>query len=139
MKRISLTGWIFIGMAAGVAVGILAPDVAKQLGPASNVFLRLIRSIIAPLLFGTLVVGIAGGGDIKQMGRIGVKAILYFEIVTTFALFLGLGAVNLVAPHLPLAILAVFSFNSSRFTVWERFSLRWYRAVLRLGGGGIMA
>ena len=64
----------------------------------STVFLRLIRSIIAPLLFGTLVVGIAGGGDIKHMGRIGAKAILYFEIVTTFALFLGLGVVNLVQP-----------------------------------------
>ena len=98
MKRISLTAWIFIGMAVGVAVGIVAPNVAKQLGPASSVFLRLIRSIIAPLLFGTLVVGIAGGGDIKQMGRIGAKAILYFEAVTTFALFLGLGAVNLIRP-----------------------------------------
>jgi proton glutamate symport protein len=98
MKRISLTAWIFIGMAVGVAFGVLAPETAKQLGPISNVFMRLIRSIIAPLLFGTLVVGIAGGGDMKQMGRIGLKAILYFEIVTTFALFLGLGAVNLVRP-----------------------------------------
>ena len=98
MKRISLTAWIFIGMAAGVALGIAAPGFAKQLGPVSNVFLRLIRSIIAPLLFGTLVVGIAGGGDMKRMGRIGGKAILYFEIVTTLALFLGLFAVNLVQP-----------------------------------------
>ena len=64
----------------------------------STIFLRLIRSIIAPLLFGTLVAGIAGTGDVKHMGRIGVKAILYFEIVTTFALFLGLGVVNLVRP-----------------------------------------
>jgi len=64
----------------------------------STVFLRLIRSIIAPLLFATLVAGIAGGGDLKNMGRIGAKAILYFEIVTTFALFLGLGVVNLVRP-----------------------------------------
>jgi len=98
MKRISLTTWIFIGMAVGVALGIAQPNLAKQLGPVSNVFLRLIRCIIAPLLFSTLVVGIAGSGDMKRMGRIGGKAILYFEIVTTLALFLGLGAVNLVRP-----------------------------------------
>jgi proton glutamate symport protein len=72
--------------------------VARQLGPVSAIFLRLIRSIIAPLIFGTLVFGIAGGGDLKRMGRIGLKAIVYFEIVTTFALFLGLAAVNLVRP-----------------------------------------
>jgi proton glutamate symport protein len=98
MKRISLTTWIFIGMATGVALGIAAPEFARQLGPVSNVFLRLIRSIIAPLLFGTLVAGIAGGGDMKRMGRIGGKAIIYFEVVTTLALFLGLAAVNLVRP-----------------------------------------
>jgi len=106
MKRISLTTWIFIGMAAGVALGIAAPGFAKQLGPVSSVFLRLIRSIIAPLLFSTLVVGIAGGGDMKRMGRIGGKAILYFEIVTTLALFLGLFAVNLVKPGLGIPIRA---------------------------------
>jgi proton glutamate symport protein len=98
MKRISLTGWIFIGMLAGVALGVALPGTARQLGPVSAVFLRLIRSIVAPLLFSTLVVGIAGGGDMKRMGRIGGKAILYFEIVTTLALFLGLAAVNLVKP-----------------------------------------
>ena len=98
MKRISLTTWIFIGMAAGVALGVVAPGFARQLGPVSRVFLQLIRSIIAPLIFATLVVGIAGGGDMKRMGRIGGKAILYFEIVTTLALFLGLAAVNLVRP-----------------------------------------
>src|SRR5260370_1213791 len=85
-------------MAAGVALGITAPGVAMHLGIVSSIFLRLIKSIIAPLLFGTLVYGIAGAGSIKQMGRIGLKAIVYFELVTTIALFLGLGAVNLVRP-----------------------------------------
>ena len=98
MKRLSLTTWIFIGMAAGIAVGAAAPGFAAHLEPVSHIFLRLIRSIIAPLLFATLVYGIAGSGDLKQMGRIGLKAIVYFEIVTTLALFLGLGAVNLVRP-----------------------------------------
>lgn len=98
MKKISLTSWIFIAMAAGIALGVAAPDVAKSLGPISSVFLRLIKSIIAPLVFATLVYGIAGTGSAKTMGRIGLKSIIYFEVVTTIALFLGLGAVNLVKP-----------------------------------------
>jgi proton glutamate symport protein len=85
-------------MAVGMAIGLAAPEVGRQLAPVSDVFLRLIKSIIAPLLFGTLVYGIAGTGDVKSMGRIGLKAILYFEALTTVALFLGLGAVNLVRP-----------------------------------------
>lgn len=98
LGRISGTGWIFIAMVFGVALGVMAPDVAKQLTPASNIFLKLIKSIIAPLLFATLVYGIAASGNVKTMGRVGGKAILYFEIVTTVALFLGLGAVNLIRP-----------------------------------------
>lgn len=85
-------------MVLGVFFGHFFPETARSLTPVSNVFLRLIKSIIAPLLFGALVYGIAGSGSAKAMGRIGVKAIVYFEIVTTAALFLGLAAVNLVRP-----------------------------------------
>jgi proton glutamate symport protein len=100
MKRLSLTAWIFIAMVLGVALGVIFPDVAKAdwVGALSNVFLRLIKSIIAPLIFATLVYGIAGTGSVKTMGRIGLKAIIYFEVLTTIALFLGLGAVNLIRP-----------------------------------------
>lgn len=98
MNRLSLPAWIFIGMGSGIALGALAPGFAVQLAPVSNIFLRLIKSIIAPLLFGTLVAGIASTGSVRAMGRIGIKAIVYFEVVTTIALVLGLAAVNLVRP-----------------------------------------
>lgn len=98
MKRPSLSVWILIALVAGIAFGAVFPGPAKEFGLLGTIFLRLIKSIIAPLLFATLVVGIAGTGSIKTMGRIGGKAILYFEIVTTLALFIGLGAANLVRP-----------------------------------------
>ena len=95
MKRPSLTTWILIGLVAGVVFGTVWPGPAKQLGVLGAIFLRLIKSIIAPLLFATLVSGIASTGSIKVMGRIGGKALVYFEVVTTVALFVGLAAVNL--------------------------------------------
>ena len=98
LKKLSLTTWIFIAMAAGVALGVAAPGFAKELAPVSKIFLNLIKSIIAPLVFATLVYGIAGTGSAKAMGRIGLKAIIYFEVATTAALFIGLAAVNLVKP-----------------------------------------
>src|SRR5215468_9018456 len=98
MKKISLTTWILTALVAGIVFGAIFPEPAKSMGILGTIFLRLIKSIIAPLLFGTLVSGIAGTGNVKSMGRIGGKAILYFEIVTTVALFVGLGAVNLVKP-----------------------------------------
>ncbi len=83
MKRVSLTSWILIALVAGVVFGAVTSRPARELGILGTIFLRLIKSIIAPLLFGTLVSGIAGTGNVKTMGRIGGKAILYFEIVTT--------------------------------------------------------
>lgn len=107
--RLSLTKQIFLGLALGVLVGGLihsffddSPHVKEQViqwvRVLSRIFLSLIKVIIAPLLFSTLVVGIAGAGTIKEIGRIGLKALIYFEIVTTLALFIGLGAVNLTKP-----------------------------------------
>src|SRR5260221_1191453 len=98
LSRLSGTTWIFIAMVLGVLLGVAAPDVAKELAPASNIFLKLIKSIIAPLLFATLVYGIAASGNVHTMGRIGGKAILYFEIVTTVALAIGLLFVNFIRP-----------------------------------------
>ena len=103
-----LTTQIFIGLLLGIAAGYLWPSTdvngvhtagyAEQIKPLADVFLRMIKMILAPLLFSTLVVGIAGTGDMKTMGRIGLKAIIYFEIATTIALFLGLALVNIFKP-----------------------------------------
>ena len=102
------TTQIFIGLFAGIVIGYLWPSsdangvhvagFAESIKPIADTFLRMIKMIIAPLLFSTLVIGIAGTGDLKAMGRIGLKAIIYFEIATTIALFLGLGLVNIFKP-----------------------------------------
>ncbi|MDQ2832490.1 MAG: cation:dicarboxylase symporter family transporter [Acidobacteriota bacterium] len=98
IKKLSLTSWIFIALVIGILLGALAPNFAKALAPISNIFLRLIKSIVGPLLFGTLVSGIASAGELKTMGRIAVKAITYFEIATTLALAIGLIIVNVMQP-----------------------------------------
>jgi len=94
-SRRSLTTWILVAMVAGAEIGHDFPAFAVNLRVLSLVFLRLIKTIIGPLLFGTLVVGIAGHADLKKVGRMGVKALVYFEAVTTLALFIGLAAINL--------------------------------------------
>ena len=113
----SNTTQIFIGLVLGIVIGYVWPSsdvngvhtagLGEQIKPLADTFLRMIKMIIAPLLFSTLVVGIAGTGDLKAMGRIGLKAIIYFEIATTIALFLGLGIVNVFQPgagvQIPLA------------------------------------
>jgi len=93
-KKKNLTTWILVSMAVGAEIGYDFPAVAKELKILSDIFLRLIKTIIAPLLIGTLVVGIAGHSDMKQVGRMGVKALIYFEVVTTLALVVGLIAIN---------------------------------------------
>jgi proton glutamate symport protein len=100
----SLTTQIFIGLLLGIAVGYVWPSFGVAIKPLADVFLRMIKMIIAPLLFSTLVVGVAGTGDLKAMGRIGLKAIVYFEVATTIALFLGLLLVNLFKPGAGLAM-----------------------------------
>ncbi len=94
-KNQSLTAWIFISMVIGAFVGIDFPEVAENSKVLSSIFLKLIKTVIAPLLFGTLVVGIAGHANLKQIGRMGIKSLIYFEIVTTIALFIGLAAINI--------------------------------------------
>jgi proton glutamate symport protein len=108
-RRLSLTHWIFISMVLGVIVGVTFPDAvpgqpapifqAASLKVLSTVFLRMIKLLIVPLIFSTLVVGIAGhGDDMKRVGKLALRSIIYFEIVTTLALVIGLTAVNLIRP-----------------------------------------
>jgi proton glutamate symport protein len=91
----SLTTWILISMIIGAEFGYDLPHVAVKMQLISKIFLRLIKTIIAPLLFATLVVGIAGHSNLKQVGRMGWKSLLYFEVVSTIALFIGLFAINI--------------------------------------------
>jgi proton glutamate symport protein len=94
-RRRTVTPWIFVAMVVGAELGLDAPGFAVSLRVFSDIFLRLIKTIVAPLIFATLVTGIAGHGDLKGVGRIGVKSLIYFEVVTTLALVVGLVAINL--------------------------------------------
>ena len=98
MKSSRLTLAIFISLFLGILTGWLLPDFAVKTHVLAEIFLRMVKMIIAPLLFATLVVGIAGHGDVKSLGRLGVKTIAYFEVVTTLALIIGLGFANLFKP-----------------------------------------
>src|SRR5436305_15103776 len=104
--RLSLTTWIMIGLVAGGVLGYVRPDWGNKVYFLRDIFLNLIKSVIAPLVFSTLVVGIAGGGDLKKVGRMGAKALIYFEVVTTIALFIGLAVVNFTKPGVGVALAA---------------------------------
>jgi proton glutamate symport protein len=103
MRRPGLTTQIFIALVLGVAVGALWPQQGVAIHPLADLFLRMIKMIIAPLIFSTLVVGIAGAGDLRAVGRIGLKAIVWFEFATTMALVIGLVVVNVLQPGVGLA------------------------------------
>jgi len=98
MRLPGQTTQIFVGLALGVLVGALWPDWGVAVRPLADVFLRLIKMILAPLIFSTLVVGIAGTGELRAVGRIGLKALVWFELATTVALVIGLLMVNLLSP-----------------------------------------
>ena len=106
LKKSRLTTAIFVALALGIIVGWLFPDFALKMHVLAEIFLRMVKMIIAPLLFATLVVGIAGHGDIKSVGRLGFKTVIYFEIVTTLALIIGLGFANLFKPGVGMANLS---------------------------------
>jgi len=123
----NLTTQILAGLILGVLVGALWPRVGVASKPIADAFLRLIKMIIAPLIFSTLVVGVAGAGDLKAMGRIAIKAIVYFEIATTIALVIGLELVNIFKPGIGLAVPlssdagAVATMAHSQQTAWDMF------------------
>jgi aerobic C4-dicarboxylate transport protein len=116
-KRIhrNLTFQVLVAIAAGVALGVFAPDVARKMKPIGDTFVNLVKMVIAPVVFLTIVLGIANMHDLKRVGRVGGKALLYFEIVTTFALAIGLVVVNVIKPGHGLAATAMAKPDVSSF------------------------
>jgi proton glutamate symport protein len=107
IRKSSLTFWIFFAMLLGLEIGLDSPQLAVHLRILSDIFLRLIKVIVAPLILGTLISGIAGHGDLRKVGRIGLKSLIYFEAVTTVALLIGVAAINLTKAGVGLALPAV--------------------------------
>ncbi len=126
-RRRTLTPWIFVAMLAGAELGFDAPHFAVQLHVFSDIFLRLIKTIVAPLIFATLVTGIAGHADLKSVGRMGVKSLVYFEVLTTLALVIGLVAINWTKAGVGLVIPATTGAGQTLTGVapthWDEFLL----------------
>lgn len=103
-KGIGLSTQIFLGLILGIVFGYLFPEYGKSLKPIGDVFIRMIKMIVVPLVFSSLIMGIAGTGDFKKLGRLGAKSIIWFEIATTFALVVGLVVVNVLQPGVGVTI-----------------------------------
>ena len=117
LKRRTQSQWIVIAVIVGILIGALWPSVGIALNPLSNIFLRMIKSLVVPLIFGTLVVGIAGhGDDMKQVGKLALRSIIYFEIATTLALAIGLIAVNVAKPGVGVSLAAADTSAASSLT-----------------------
>src|ERR1700742_2861630 len=104
IRRRSLMGWIFWAMIAGAELGADAPAFAAHLRVFSDIFLRLIKTIVAPLILGTLITGIAAHGQMRSLGRMGLRAFIYFEVLTTIAMLVGLAAINITQAGVGLAV-----------------------------------
>jgi len=118
MRRLlgNLTFRVLVAIALGVALGVFAPGTAKAMRPLGDTFVNLVKMVIAPIVFFTIVLGIATLGDLKRVGRVGGKALLYFEVVTTFALAIGLVVVNFVKPGAGLDVSRIAGGDISRYT-----------------------
>ena len=100
MKQLTrhLYFWVLLAILIGGTIGYVSPETGVKLKPLGDGFIALVKMLIAPIIFCTVVLGIAGAGSMKKVGRVGGKALLYFEVVSTFALVIGLIVANLVQP-----------------------------------------
>jgi Na+/H+-dicarboxylate symporter len=126
-RGLSLTQQILIGLVLGIIVGAIVsnsnPEWAKYIRPFSQLFLRMIKMIIAPLIFATLVAGIAGAGHLRAVGRMGIRALIYFEVVTTLALLIGLVAVNITRPGVGVDLPVEKSEIAAKPQTWDQILL----------------
>ncbi|HEX2343829.1 MAG TPA: cation:dicarboxylase symporter family transporter [Vicinamibacterales bacterium] len=126
-RGLSLTQQILIGLVLGIIVGAIVsnsnPEWAKYIRPFSQLFLRMIKMIIAPLIFATLVAGIAGAGHLRSVGRMGIRALIYFEVVTTLALLIGLVAVNITRPGAGVDLPVEKSEITAKAQTWDQILL----------------
>ncbi len=122
----NLTFWVFVAITAGILLGHFAPQQALKMEPVGKYFIELIKVFIGPIIFLTIVLGISGMGDLRKVGRIGLKSLLYFEVVTTFALIIGIGVAYLLQPGsidrstLPMQDATKFTTQASGFS-WVKF------------------